>query len=156
MRYCVRSTRRAPLHDPGHSNFYATHRKWAYRPQQQVCEPTPYPKLDTALTIGLYVTKSGFNAGTGNGRSLSLLKVMPERAPHSKLNAAQDEANHQKIPSNNSSKHYPTILCQLPQHRGRRVVGAPAGLHPPRSAPRPQHTFMVNWACNTRGMCVRS
>jgi hypothetical protein len=31
------------------------------------------------------------------------------------------------------------ILCQLPQHRARRVVGAPAGLHPPRSAPRPQH-----------------
>jgi hypothetical protein len=27
-------------------------------------------------------------------------------------------------------------LCLLPQHRGRRVVGAPAGLH--RMAPRPQ------------------
>ena len=36
-------------------------------------EPTPYPKQATALTIGWCEIKSGFNAGTGNGKSLSLL-----------------------------------------------------------------------------------
>ena len=52
------------------SNFYATLRKWASMPRQQGCEPTPYPKPDTALTIDWYVTKFAFNAGTGNDKSL--------------------------------------------------------------------------------------
>jgi hypothetical protein len=33
-----------------------------------------YPKRATALTIGWCAIKSGFNAGTGNDSSLSLLK----------------------------------------------------------------------------------
>ena len=52
------------------SSSCAISQKWVLRPPQQVCEPTPYPKPATALTIGWCAVKSGFSAGTDKDRSL--------------------------------------------------------------------------------------